>query len=333
MLKGKTILVAPLDWGMGHATRCVPIIRQLIQDNTVLLGVTKVSKVIFDEEFPQLKQVELPSYQIEYSSVLPLWLKLALDSPRIAGIVLQENKALEKIIEEHKIDVVVSDNRFGLYNSKVHSIFITHQLFLKTPIFNLPAQVINKNYILKFDEVWVPDLEDESESLSGALSHGDHYHKNVKYIGPQSRLKDCKTESPLKKYDILILLSGPEPLRTDLEKLLIQNFSESDKKIALARGVLRDRDKGSLRKEAVGNMDMFDIPEKEKLKGLILNSERIICRSGYSTLMDMYALEKTNLMLIPTPGQTEQEYLAGYWWQKFGAKYLHQHELHKLRGT
>jgi hypothetical protein len=321
MLKGKKILFSPLDWGLGHATRSVPLIRQLQKDNTIILGVTALTKLIYDEEFPELKQLQLPSYQIEYSSLLPLWLKLGLDSPRITGVIISEHSALDKIIDEHKIDTIISDNRFGLYNKRTHNIFITHQVFLKSPIFNLAAQSLNKTYILKFDELWVPDFENLWEGLSGELSHGEHYHKNVKYIGPLSRLKDADSPTLQKNYDALVLLSGPEPLRTDLENLLLEKLKGTEKKIAFVRGAKKQSNNTN------ENIEIFDIPSKEKLKGLILGSKKIICRSGYSTLMDLYVLGKKDLILIPTPGQTEQEYLAKYWEEKFGVKIIGQNKM------
>jgi hypothetical protein len=159
---------------------------------------------------------------------------LGLSSPRISRIIADEKKVLDKIISEHAIDVIISDNRFGLYNEKVHSVFITHQLFLKAPVFEGLGSKINQKYISNFDEVWVPDFEEENLSLSGELCHGippDSYrdHKNVKYIGPQSRLVEVITDIEKDRYDYLILLSGPEPTRTELEKKLLEKIKTSDK--------------------------------------------------------------------------------------------------------
>jgi hypothetical protein len=172
---------------------------------------------------------------------------------------------------------------------------------------------INQNYISNFSEVWVPDLENEAESLSGELSHGKHFHPNVKYIGPQSRLKTIETTFENNRYDLLILLSGPEPSRTQLENELHKAFNDPAKRIAMVRGTTSQ---SALTK----GMEIHDLPVKEKLKELILSSKKIICRSGYSTLMDMHALGKKELILMPTPGQTEQEYLASYWQKKFNAE-------------
>lgn len=332
MFNNKVIFFGALDWGLGHATRSVPIIRQLLKNNTVILGVTPLTKIIFDEEFPDLKKIDLPAYDIKYSSVFPLWVKLGLSAPRITRIIADENKKLEKIISENKIDVTISDNRFGLYNEKVHSVFITHQLFLKAPVFENFGSKLNQNYISKFNEVWVPDFDTsassvEQESLSGELSHGKNlFHKNIKYIGPQSRLHDVITEVEKDKYDYLILLSGPEPTRTELEKRLLKIAAVSNKRIALVRG-FGFRVSGL----KLDNVTAFDFPKKEELKKLILSSKKIICRSGYSTLMDMHLLGKKELILIPTPGQSEQEYLADYWKNKFNSEHLPQNKISNFK--
>jgi hypothetical protein len=328
LFSNKTIFYGALDWGLGHATRSVPIIRQLLKGNTVVLGVTPFTKTIFDEEFPELKKVDLPAYDIKYSSILPIWIKLGLSSPRISRIIAAENKALGKIIADNTIDVIISDNRFGLYNEKVHSVFVTHQLFLKVPVFEGLGNKINQKHISNFNEVWVPDFDGSAsspESLSGELSHGKHFHNNIKYIGPQSRLQDVITETEKDKYDYLVLLSGPEPARTELEKKLLKVISASNKRVAFVRG--SELVVGSSEK----SIDTFDFPIKEELKKLILSSKKIICRSGYSTLMDMYLLGKKELILIPTPGQTEQEYLAQYWKEKFNSEYLPQNKISNFK--
>jgi predicted glycosyltransferase len=333
VFNGKVIFYGALDWGLGHATRSVPIIKELLKNNTVILGITPLTKPVFDEEFPGLKQIELPAYRVRYSTIWPLWVKLGWSAPRITRIITKENEQLKKIIEENKIDVVISDNRFGLYSDKIHSVFITHQLFLKAPVFEGWSNSVNQNYILKFNEVWVPDFENDTslsevKTLSGELSHGKHFHKNVKYIGPKSRLNDVISPIEKDKYDLLILLSGPEPTRTELEKKLLEKFKDSSKKVVLVRGSDPDSYRDGVRSSE--SIEIFNLPGKEKLKELILSSRKIICRSGYSTLMDMHALSKKDLILIPTPGQTEQEYLAEHWKERFGATLVKQNEINKL---
>lgn len=317
LLKDKTIFISALDWGLGHATRCVPVIRELKENNKIIIGVTPLTKIIFDEEFPDLQKIEVPAYNITYSTLFPLWFKLFLSAPRLFLIIKKEKAFLEKIIDEYKIEVVISDNRFGLHSKKVLSIFITHQLFLKTPFANSFAQNLNKKYILNFDEVWVPDFEDEKRSLSGELSHGTHFHKNVKYIGPQSRLTK---EIQQKKYDGLFLISGPEPQQSILKNELLC-LAEKNPRCKFALVSTQNT------KQETRNTEIFICPDKVKLSELINQSETIFCRSGYSTLMDLHALKKRKIILTPTPGQTEQEYLAGYWQKKFGSIQLPQNKI------
>ncbi|MGZ4117802.1 MAG: glycosyltransferase [Bacteroidia bacterium] len=324
MLSGKTIFISALDWGLGHATRCVSLIRDLEKNNNIIIGITPLTKSIFDNEFPRLEKVNVPAYNIKYSPILPLWLKLFLDWPRIHSVIKNETFFLDDYVSKNKIDVVISDNRFGFHSKNVHSIFITHQLFLKTPFANTLAQDKNKKYILNFDEVWVPDFEEENKSLSGQLSHGDQFHKNVRYIGPQSRLKKISSE---KKFDYLFLLSGPEPQRSILKNNLV---ALAGKYPLLTFALSEQGSKTQDINPEKGNFKTFISPTSVQLSELICSSNKIICRSGYSSLMDLYALEKKEIILVPTPGQTEQEYLAEYWSKKFNAIKLNQNKINSF---
>lgn len=322
MFSDKTIFISALDWGLGHSTRCVPLIRELKKNNRIIIGVTPITRPVFEEEFPTLEKINVPAYDIKYSSFLPLWLKLLTDWRRISSVIKKENTLLDNIIEKYKIDVVISDNRFGLHSKKTHCIFVTHQLFLKTPFANAVAQHINRKYILNFDEVWVPDYEDALQSLNGGLSHGKHFHKNIKYIGPKSRL--TKTNPAEKKYDYLVLISGPEPQSTKLKNMLLHKIAGfPDLKFALVSP--------SGTKINADNMDVFIAPTNQQLSEIICASEKIICRSGYSTLMDLHQLDKKKLVLIPTPGQTEQEYLAEYWHKKYFSETCKQNNIKALQ--
>lgn len=319
MIKGKTIFISALDWGLGHATRCVPLIKQLQKDNIIVLGVTPLTSLVFDEEFPDLKKVSVEPYDIKYSDRLSLSLKLLLDAPRIFSVIKKERTQLRKIIHDYSIDVVISDNRFGLYNSRVKSIYITHQMQIQAGLFSGLANKIHHRFMKYFGEIWIPDFENEEACLAGKLSRNKKF-KNVFYIGPLSRL--AVSESKIKEFDYLCLLSGPEPKRTELETLLMQRAVLSDKKICLLRGT-------HLVMEDVPpmNVKVIDLPNSKQLSDLITSSSTIVCRSGYSTLMDLYSLRNTNCILIPTPGQSEQVYLAEYWKGKFGAKVLEQENL------
>ena len=292
-------------------------------DNVVVLGVTKTTSIIFDEEFPQLQKVEVIPYDIKYSKALPVAVKLLLDAPRILTVIKQERKQLEQIIKDYNINVVISDNRFGLSSKNAESIYITHQLNVQAGIFSVIANKIHHYYIKQFNAVWIPDFEDERISLSGNLSH-HHYLRNTTYMGPLSRLSnDVKIDSG---FDYLCLLSGPEPLRTELERILIEKANQSDKLICIVRGTNKE-----LKSFVNKNITITNAPSANELSQWIVNSKTIVCRSGYSTLMDLYHLRKQNCILIPTPGQEEQEYLAELWGQKTGFNVIHEKDLKSFR--
>lgn len=325
MLSGKTIFISPLDWGFGHSTRCVPIISNLLKTNKVIIGVTDVNKQFFDLYFPDIQKINVPSYGIKYSKLLPVWLKILFQFSKIKSVIRQEQKLLEKIVIENSIDVVISDNRFGLYNKQTENIFITHQIKIVAPFFSEYATKFNLNYIHNFSRVWVPDHKNRSERLSGNLSDSDAVSIPVEYIGPQSALSIFDLDiATIDRSDYLILLSGVEPQRTILENSLIDKFKFSNKKITLVRG--SDTEVKLENK----NISVINFAYGAELKTLILNAETIICRSGYSTLMDLNFLNKEKLILVPTPGQTEQKYLAQYWKEKFNAKVYLQDQLTQI---
>ncbi len=305
---------------MGHATRCAPIIRALLSNgNTVVLGKTSSTEKIFQQEFPELERVELPEYNISYSSVLPLWLKLGSQYPKILNAIKDEHELLKTYISKHKIDIVISDNRYGLYSKNAHSIIVCHQLNLKTPFFEKWSNNTHVELLKKYNEVWVPDYKEKEKKLAGELSE-NLFGLNCKYIGPLSRLEKMEAEI---KYDLLFLLSGPEPTQTDLLKSVINKLKDYRRKVAIVSSSPICDDLRDLRE----NVFLIKLPNKNELSEIIAASKTIICRSGYSTLMDMHVLEKKELILIPTPGQTEQEYLAEYWSKKFKSVHLLESQL------
>jgi predicted glycosyltransferase len=320
--KNKIIFIAPLDWGLGHATRCVPLIKKLSNHNTIILGITPLTQLIFDNEFPQLKKIQIEPYGISYSKRLPILLVLMLNYWRIKKVIKKEHTQLKHIVSEYHIDVVISDNRLGLYHSTVESVYITHQLTIQAGFFSKLATSIHQAYMKHYNVVWIPDYENEEQSLAGKLSHTSPI-KNSTYIGPLSRLE--KNTSKELSIDYLFLLSGPEPQRTNLENTLIEIGNKTTKKIALVRGTNQ-----TLKTNILNHITLYDLPDAETLSQLITHAETILCRSGYSTLMDLHHLQKTKLILIPTPSQTEQIYLAKYWQQKFDVRVITQSQLKHL---
>lgn len=298
----KRVLVAPLDWGLGHATRCIPIIRALHECGCeVILAGSGSSLALLKQEFPQLKFEELPGYQPTYPASGSMMIKLALQAPKFLRAVLKENSATEKLVEKHQISLVISDNRYGCYSRKVPSVFITHQLNLVAPAgwgwLAVFANYVTHIFIKRFSECWVPDFP--GSILSGRLSRAEN--QQLKFIGPLSRLnKSHQTNT----YDLLAIISGPEPQRTLFEQLVIREVIKSGLKALIVRGVI-----GMERKMIADGVEVVDHLNSEKLSEAMAASKMIVSRSGYSTIMDLARLGK-KAIFVPTPGQTEQEYLA-----------------------
>jgi hypothetical protein len=290
--------------------------------NEVILGVTPTTSVILDEEFPTLKKISIEPYDIKYSSWLPLSFKLLFDSIRINRVISKEKKQLDVIVKEHQISVVISDNRFGLYHPAIESVYITHQLNIQAGWLSSIANKIHHHYIKKFNQVWVPDFEEPTKSLAGLLSR-NHTLKNVTYIGPLSRLMHSNTI--VEDLDYLFLLSGPEPQRTMLETALFEMASKSNKSICMVRG-----SNAPLSVKSNHAISIVSYATSDQLSNLLQRAKTIVCRSGYSTLMDLNALDKKKIVLIPTPGQQEQEYLADYWKETYHAKVVLQKDLKDL---
>jgi uncharacterized protein (TIGR00661 family) len=299
----KTILVAPLHWGLGHATRCIPIIRSLLKNGyDVLLGSDGAALLLLKKEFPELKYIELPAYDITYTkkgSFLK-W-KLLLKLPHIKKTMNAEKKLVKKLVDSAKIQGIISDNRFGILSKKVPSVFITHQLNVLSGNTSYLSSKMHQKVIKKFTECWVPDVAGPN-NLSGILGHLTETNLPLKYIGPLSRMSH--RDLP-KKFDILCLLSGPEPQRTLLEELLMKRLCTSQKKVALVQGNVSEEKTVTL----IKNVTIFNFLETESLETLINQSAMVISRSGYTTIMDLAVLNKP-AFFIPTPGQYEQKYLA-----------------------
>lgn len=308
-ISSKRVLVAPLDWGLGHATRCVPIIKELeTQGFVVLIGAEKGSAAVLQKEFPHLKILPLQGYRVSYSKKKKYFFaKMLIQFTKIYAAIRHEKKWLQNVIEEYKIDIVISDNRYGLYNTKCYNIFITHQLFIKTGngFTERFVQKINYHYINKFNECWVPDV-DGNKNLAGELSHPLIMPKiSVKYIGILSRFKrlDCE-----KNIDLLVMLSGPEPQRTMLEEILLKQLKKIKLKIVLLRGLPSTRNEIYSENKFV---EIINHLPANDLNKLLCSANIVVARSGYSTIMDIAVLQQQSI-IIPTPGQTEQEYLAKY---------------------
>jgi len=304
---------------LGHATRCIPIINALLKDNyEPVLASDSDALLLLQKEFPLLHSVELPSYNIRYpKNGKNLRFKLLLQLPSIISASKKERKIISQLIDKENIAGIISDNRFGVFSKKVPSVYITHQLKVLSGLTTLVTTKIHQQFIRKFDECWVPD-EEGIFNFSGDLGHLKKHHFNLKYIGILSRFQPKELEI---KYDLLLLLSGPEPQRTSLENKLLLELKDFNGKILMVRGVL----KAASEINAPSNFHIVNYLLANELEEAINQSDLVISRSGYSTIMDLAALGK-KAFFIPTPGQFEQGYLAKILQEELVAPYATQDE-------
>ena len=308
MVKIPRILICPLDWGLGHATRCIPIIKELIARNCeVIIAADALTFSLLKEEFPSIVFLRKKGYEMQYSrNKNGLWIKVLLQLPKIILKIKQENRWLKKTIDQYKPDAIISDNRFGMYSKKVPCIYITHQLFIKTGnrFTERVAQKIHHFFIKKYTQCWVPDFKENG--LAGKLSHPGKIPSNVIYIGALSRFQPVENIS--RRYDVLISISGPEPQRSIFENIVLRQLNNFSGTALLVRGLPSATETISSSNSSVKIVNHLVAKD---LNEALEQSEIIICRSGYTSIMDLVKLHK-KAILIPTPGQTEQEYLAKY---------------------
>lgn len=310
------ILIAPLDWGLGHATRSIPLIMSLLAEGCeVLIAADGHIQSLLQHEFPQATFLPLKGYSIQYTKQkrwLPL--KILLQVPGILLSIYKEHQWLKKVVKSYSIDAVISDNRFGLYHPRIPSVYITHQLLIKTgnKLSESIARKFHYWFIKKYTQCWVPDFEG-TDNIAGQLSHPAGIPTNILYIGCLSRFERNKAVET--KYDLLILLSGPEPQRTIFEKLLLLQLQQFAGDVLLVRGQPRANETLLTQKSTTGKINIKNHLTAQELNLAIEQAKMVISRSGYTTVMDLIKLQK-KAILVPTPGQTEQEYLAQHLMQQ-----------------
>lgn len=318
-------IIAPLDWGLGHTTRCIPLIRELQEKNfEVVIACNSNQKLILQVEFPDVQFVYLTGYGLSYGrSGWKTVLKLILQLPNILISIKRENRQFKRILNQLTPNLIISDNRYGVFSSSIRSVFLTHQVKIITGagrIADLFATSTTHRWIQRFTECWVPDFEGP-ESLAGSLSHPQTTPSfPLKYIGPLSRFENC-TYGFEKGY-ILIILSGPEPQRSILEAILLQQLELIPGKAIVVRG-LADQ---TMTPPSTPNISVLNFADSKHLNLLICEARVVISRCGYTSVMDMFKLGK-KAIFIPTPGQAEQEYLGKYLGGQKLAVIANQHKL------
>lgn len=302
----KKALITPLDWGLGHATRCIPIIRELQRQGcTVVLAGSGDSLVLLKKEFPQLSAYSLPDYAPRYPERGSMVWAMCRQLPHFMKVISAEHRALKNILVEEKIDLIISDNRYGCWSRQVPGVFITHQSNILMPRrFGALQHIVRKVHDImmdRFQMCWIPDVSGV-HSLTGDLAGGqdERMKPQRKYIGWLSRFDQRLNRE--KKFDVVAIFSGPEPQRTQLENKVVPQLENSRWRYRIVRGL-------PSRETTLRNNHAVNFLSAEALQECIESADLVIARSGYSTVMDMQALGK-KVVFVPTPGQTEQEYLA-----------------------
>ena len=303
----KRVLIIPLNWGLGHATRCVSIIESLIEVKAeIIISGSGESGCYLKQRFPEISFLEdCPDYKIHYGPKGVNLFSMLLQWPKLEKAIRNEQVWLKKQVKIHPVDFIVSDHRFGIFHADAYNIFLSHQLNPILPMGWRQLFKLSQSFKLKaFQEIWIPDGEAPSD-LSGELSYYSG-PQLIQRIGWQSRFKNSPAIS-CEKFEWVGWVSGPETQRTIFEQTLQELFEKSGKKCLLICGqphLTFDTTVKGVRR--ISHLD------DGEMKFVIENAEQCFARSGYSTLMDLKTLN-VKAALIPTPGQTEQIYLAKRW--------------------
>lgn len=303
-ITGQKILYCVLNWGLGHASRSIPIINKLLKySNEIVLASDGNALKLLRKEFPKLSYIVLPGYDMQYDHK-SMVLNMIKQSGKFWNAMQSEKNVIKGILDQNDFDLIISDNRFGCSNEKCYNIFITHQINIlhERAIYSWAGTRFNKWLVRNYNEIWVPDYEGK-QNLTGMMSHQHTLEMPVKYIGPQSRFGKIEQDDLL-QYRALAIISGPEPQRTYFENILVQIFPKIDGHFAIVRG--KDSEFQQYK-----NIDVFGLLGSEQIEDLVKRSGLVISRSGYSSIMD-YELMRIKAILVPTPGQYEQLFL-GKW--------------------
>ena len=296
---GKRILYTVLDWGLGHATRSIPIINGLRSHGCeVVMASDNMALEYLRREFPQLKAYSLPSYGVTYSyrNLMGNALK---NSKNIAEAMLSEQRVTNQLVASENIDAIVSDNRYGCYSKSIPSAIVTHQLKFRTgnSILDKATQVMVKKWLTPFDAIWIPD--NKQRSLSGVISETSD--PRARYIGWQSTVT---SRGGGNRFKLVAILSGPEPQRSNLENEVRPQLEAKGEPCVLVRGV-----SGFDEPRQKGNLTIYDHLDRKSIDRLMGQTTTIFCRTGYSSLMDL-ACAGMKAILVPTPAQPEQLHLG-----------------------
>lgn len=304
------VLFGVCSWGLGHATRDLPLLRRMIKagHTLTLVGIGRSLDLLKDELKDACSYFTIPDSSSVYSERDFSVTRFLSYFPIYMSEIVQEHSQIKKLIKREKYERIISDNRYGVYNKEIPSYLISHQLRFIAPgrvkLFEMATEGFNYSFFkYNFSKFLVPDYKEDP--LSGDLSHNLKYfkEKRIEYLGVLSDLKKRETAEDI---DYFISLSGPEPQRTILEKKIFEQAPLLKGKVVIALGKPEDP-----RDETANHLRVFGYLGRKRQEEIMNRSKLVITRPGYTTIMELSLLGKRALF-IPTPGQTEQVYLAEY---------------------
>jgi hypothetical protein len=316
------VLYSALDWGLGHCTRGVPLIKALQKaGKKVVIACNPQQQSFFETALEDVSYQMLEGYKIQYFRSIPAWMSIVLQFNKIKTAMKADAAAALKWSTYYQANIIISDNRFTFHVKGKRNIYLTHQVNIRAPLlprlFRGLLSWWHAKYINKFDLLWIVD--DEKINLAGELSKPNRFLKiPYKYTGLLSRLKTITTTGP--PIDLLCLVSGPEPRRSIFEKRLLAMPYHGKRKV-MVQGLT----KGGAQPLTPEKNSYAHLTDHEMSKALQC-SKLIICRSGYSTLMDL-AIVGGTVLLVPTPGQTEQIYLAKWLHTQYQIQYTEEKKI------
>jgi uncharacterized protein (TIGR00661 family) len=304
------IIYAVCSWGLGHATRSLPVIRKLAKEKNELTIIShgRSLKLLKDELGENPRYIQIEDYPMLLSENSRQFMaKSMIYWPNFISKMIKGQRQIQKILEKEKYDRIISDGRYDIYSRKIPSFFISHQIRIMNPLrikmFENGSEIFNLFFFKRFCGVIVPDFR--KDNLSGDLSHNLHRidENKIHYAGV---LSDFKKINKTKNIDYLISISGPEPQRTMLEEKLLTQIGDLKGKVVVTLGKTENMDK--FKQDGV---ETYSFLPSDKREEFLNRAKLVVSRSGYSTMLDL-AVIGCKALMIPTPGQVEQEYLAKY---------------------
>ncbi len=321
-IRHQHIVFAVSDWGLGHASRSAVLIDRLSKNNTVTIASSGIALQWLEARFATLSFLRLPSYNIKYR--MPFrWLDMIWQGPNLLMVIREEQKIIIEYCKKNSTTLILSDHRWGCHFSAIPSIFIGHQLNIPLKSMSI-SKIINRLHarmINPFNLIWVPDTD--GFELSGIMASNPYIDVPARSIGLLSHMR-ANQDSPLPtQHAIVVILSGPEPIRTSLENSLMGILSSISWPIIFIRGT-------DERSEFVSKKDwvIINVASQEQIRQALMSASLVISRTGYSTIMDLWQMKST-CVLIPTPGHPEQEYLAMLHFEHPKWKVIRQNQLER----